>query len=141
VRLFLTWQPAIRRKLIDQVRQMLAQTGEQIRPCRARMLAQRVERIAPQRIGQRYPDLVRTDPGLRDSAVSALLQFLDEVTQALSTLPAAAPPSRPPYPPRIRSLRLPPGLAPAGTLLHGRGQKPEDRKRLEACADVWNEGK
>jgi hypothetical protein len=124
---------------------MLAQAGEQIRPPHARMLAQRVERIAPQRIGQVLGrDILiwsGTDPGLRDSAVSALLQFLDEVTQALSTLPAAAPPSRPPYPPGIRSLTLPPGLAPAGTLLHGRGQKPEDRKRLEACADVWNEGK
>jgi hypothetical protein len=37
----------------------------------------------------------------------------------LSTLPAAAPPSRLPNPPGIRSLRLPAGLTPEGTLVAG----------------------
>jgi hypothetical protein len=51
VRLFLARQPAIWRKLIDQVRQILAQAGKQVFPFQAGLLAQRVECVATQRIG------------------------------------------------------------------------------------------
>jgi len=62
---------------------MLAQSGEQIFPSQAGMLAQRVERIGSQRIrqvmGRNILIWSGPDPGLCDSAVSPLLQLLDEV--------------------------------------------------------------
>ena len=86
VRLFLVRQPAIRRKLIDQVRQMLAQPGKQVFPSQAGLLAQRVERIAPERIcqvlGRDFLILSGIDPGLRHSTMSTVLEFFDEFAEA-----------------------------------------------------------
>jgi len=63
--------------LIDQVWQMLTQASEQIIHAQAGLLAQCVERIAPERIRQILGRdvLIRAgaDPGLRDAAMSAVL--------------------------------------------------------------------
>ena len=65
---------------------MLAQAGEQIRPPHARMLAQRVERIAPQRIGQVLGGDILiwsgTDPGLRARPCPPSCNSLMRLTQA-----------------------------------------------------------
>jgi len=86
VRLFLARQPSIRRKLIDQVRQMLAQPGKQVFPSQAGLLAERVERIAPecicQVVGRDFLILSGIDPGLRDSTVSTVLEFFNEFAEA-----------------------------------------------------------
>src|SRR5262245_50032993 len=79
-------QPPIWRGLIDQVWQMLTQASEQIIHAQAGLLAQRVERIGPERIRQILGRdlLVRAgaDPGLRDAAMSAVLQFFYDVPEA-----------------------------------------------------------
>jgi hypothetical protein len=49
-RFVLARQPSLWGKLIDQVRQMLTQASEQIIHTEASVLAQRVERIAAERI-------------------------------------------------------------------------------------------
>ena len=70
-------QPPVWRELIDQVWQMLTQASEQIIHAQAGLLAQCVERIAPERIRQILGRdvLIRAgaDPGLRDAAMSAVL--------------------------------------------------------------------
>src|SRR5215813_4324566 len=90
---------------------MLTQASEQLVRAQAALLAQRVERIAAERIREILgcDVFIRAgaDPGSRDAGMSAVLQFLYDVGE-----PAAAPPSTLPNPPGKRSLRLPPGLAP-----------------------------
>src|SRR5262245_42812718 len=76
-RLLLGRQAPLRGKLINQVRQILTQASEQFVPAQAGLLAQRVERIAAERIRQILGRdvLVRAgaDPGSRDAAMSAVL--------------------------------------------------------------------
>src|SRR5262249_48718107 len=85
-RLLLGRQAPLWGKLIDQVRQMLTQASEQIVHAQAGLLAQRIERIAAERIRQILGRdvLVRAgaDPGLRDAAMSAVLQFFYDVPEA-----------------------------------------------------------
>src|SRR5215813_5155062 len=65
---------------------MLTQASEQIVHAQAGLLAQRIERIAAERIRQILGRdvLVRAgaDPGLRDAAMSAVLQFFYDVPEA-----------------------------------------------------------
>src|SRR5262245_40993141 len=76
-RLLLGRQAPLRGKLINQVRQILTQAIKQFVPAQAGLLAQRVERIAAERIRQILGRdvLVRAgaDPGSRDAAMSAVL--------------------------------------------------------------------
>src|SRR5215510_10804751 len=76
-RLLLGRQAPLRGKLINQVRQILTQASKQFVPAQAGLLAQRVERIAAERIRQILGRdvLVRAgaDPGSRDAAMSAVL--------------------------------------------------------------------
>src|SRR5262249_34554666 len=125
-RLLLGRQASLWGKLINQVRQILTQASKQLVPAQPGLLAQRVERIAAERIRQILGRdvLVRAgaDPGLRDAAVSAVLQFFYDVPEAAAQHAArrgaaAAPPSTVPNPPGKRSLRLPPGLAPVAVPL------------------------
>src|SRR5215813_5084722 len=85
-RLLLGRQAPLRGKLINQVRQMLTQASEQIVHAQAGLLAQRIERIAAERIRQILGRdvLIRAgaDPGLRDAAMSAVLQFFYDVPEA-----------------------------------------------------------
>src|SRR6516162_835298 len=85
-RLLLGRQAPLWCKLINQVRQMLTEASEQIVHAQAGLLAQRVERIAAERILQILGRdlLVRAgaDPGLRDAAMSAVLQFFYDVPEA-----------------------------------------------------------
>src|SRR5262245_1637324 len=65
---------------------MLTQASEQIIHAQAGLLAQRVERVGPERIRQILGRdlLIRSgpDPGLRDAPMSAVLQFLYDVPEA-----------------------------------------------------------
>src|SRR5262249_34464830 len=74
-RLLLGRQAPLWGKLINQVRQILTQASKQLVPAQPGLLAQRVERIAAERMRQILGRdvLVRAgaDPGLRDAAVSA----------------------------------------------------------------------
>src|SRR5262249_39124285 len=84
--LLLGRQPPVWGELIDQVWQMLTQASEQVIRAHAGLLAQCIERIAPERIRQFLGcDLLvwaGADPGLRGSAMSAVLQFLYDVRKA-----------------------------------------------------------
>src|SRR5215471_14842491 len=84
--LMLGRQPPIWRELIDQVWQMLTQASEQIVHAQAGLLAQGIERIGPERMRQILGRdlLIRAgaDPGLRDAAMSAVLQFFYDVPEA-----------------------------------------------------------
>src|SRR6476620_1625481 len=70
--------PSVRRQLIDEARQLMPQPLEQIVLRHAGLLAQRLERIAAERICQvvRGDRFVRAgaDPGVRGGAVAALLE-------------------------------------------------------------------
>src|SRR5262249_59126973 len=85
-RLLLGRQAPLWGKLINQVRQILTQASKQLVPAQAGLLAQRVERIAAERMRQIFGRdiLVRAgaDPGLGDAAVSAVLQFFYDVPEA-----------------------------------------------------------
>src|SRR5262249_20272503 len=74
------------REPAHQPRQELPQASEQIVHAQAGLLAQRIERIAAERIRQILGRdvLVRAgaDPGLRDAAMSAVLQFFYDVPEA-----------------------------------------------------------
>src|SRR5262249_21206365 len=85
-RFFLGRHPSVGRELINQLRQMLTKPGKQIVTVHAGLLTQGVQRLAPERFLQivRRNLLVRAiaDPGLRDMAVSALLESFDQVVEA-----------------------------------------------------------
>ena len=70
-------QATVRGELIDQVRQMLTKASEQIIHTHAGLFAQRIERVAAERVREIiWRDIVvRTiaDPRLRDVAMPALL--------------------------------------------------------------------
>ena len=76
----------MRRQLIDEARQLMPQRLEQIVSSHAGLLAQRIERIAAERICQvvRGDRLVRAgaDPGVRRMAVAALLESPEQVAEA-----------------------------------------------------------
>src|SRR5437867_8258646 len=76
--LLLGRQPAVRRELVDQLRQILTKTGEQIVALHAGLLTQRVERIATERflqiVGRNLLVWTAADPGLGHMALSALLE-------------------------------------------------------------------
>src|SRR5262249_26441438 len=84
--LLLGRQAPLRGKLVNQIPQILTQASEQIVRAQAGLLAQRIERIAAERIRQILGRdlLVRAgaDPGLRDAAMSAVLQFFYDVPEA-----------------------------------------------------------
>src|SRR5262249_16929887 len=85
-RLLLGRQAPLWGKLIDQVRQILTQTSKQFVHAQAGLLAQRIERIAAERMRQILGRdvLIRAgaDPGLRAAALSAVLQFFYDVPEA-----------------------------------------------------------
>ena len=64
---------------------MLAQASEQVLPLYAGMLAQYVERVAPESSGQfvrgDFVIWAITDPGLRRSAMATVLEFFDEIAK------------------------------------------------------------
>src|SRR5215472_13891478 len=70
-------QPSLRRQLIDKARQCIAQMTEQLVASHAGLLAERVDSIAPECIGEVvWRNLLivsAADPRLCDTAVSALL--------------------------------------------------------------------
>src|SRR5258708_30821480 len=78
-------QPAVGCELIDQVRQLLAQTRQEVLSPQAGLLGQRVERIVTERIRQVVGCnlLVWTsaDPGLGRFALPARLELLDELVE------------------------------------------------------------
>src|SRR5262245_11150768 len=71
------------RQLIDQLRQILTEAGEQLIHAQATLLAQCAQRIAPERtrqvLGRDLLVRASADPGLRDTAMPAFLQFLNDV--------------------------------------------------------------
>src|SRR5262245_10240586 len=79
-------KPPVRRELIDEVRQILTEAFEQVVAVQAGLPGECVEFVTPEgllQIGRRNL-LVwsATDPGLRRSALSVVLQIVDQTTEA-----------------------------------------------------------
>jgi hypothetical protein len=95
---------------------VLAQPFEQLVARYAGLPAERVERIAAERVRQLVGGnlLVRpgANPGLRDPCPLFCNCFTMLLRPPLSTPPAPAPPNRPPSPPGNMSAKLPPGAPP-----------------------------
>src|ERR1700730_16630264 len=76
-RLLVGWHAPVWGELIDQVRQMLTEAGQQIVHAQAGLLTQCIERVAAERICQilRRDLLIRAgaDPGLRGAPMSVVL--------------------------------------------------------------------
>src|SRR5262245_29785762 len=76
-RLIVSWQPSVRRELIDEIGLLLAQAGEQLPAAHAGLPAERVDGVASERVleiaGRNVLVLAAVDPGLRGAALAALL--------------------------------------------------------------------
>src|SRR5262245_38498255 len=74
------WEPAVGRKLVDQLRQVLAQAIEQLIARKSGLLGERADGVGAERRGEIVGCdlfvLAAADPGLRSAALTGALQIL-----------------------------------------------------------------